>query len=434
MAIADRLDGPEGRPGRLGQVVGAPPGGPQPDVTGVLLADDELARLAALECYRILDTAPDRAFDRVAGLAARLLAAPIATVSLVDAGRVWFKARHGLDLQRQTPRVPGLCASAILHPGLHLVADAAADPAAAANPLVVAVGVRFYAGWPITTPDGYRLGTVNVMDTQPRQVDQDGLVVLADLAEMVADELELRLEGGRAVQAERALRLQLEREKALLEQIAALEAQRTSQLEHALAHRVVVEQAKGVIMSREGVGEREAFERLRMVARSQRRPVEELAQQVTAGAPLPGVVRSARQRHRRNSGAAGPGAPASGTYGAAGAAAEGKDGEFSDAVVRITRTCQPYGLRLEGEIDQANVAKLAAALAAVATTSQDIHLDLAALEFIDVGGLRLLTDTARRLPEGRSLVLEAVPAHLRRILSLVGWDRTAGLEIAGQRP
>src|SRR6266496_5292245 len=86
--------------------------------------------------------------------------------------------------------------------------------------------------------------------------------------------------------------LQLEREKALVEQIAALEAERTGQLEHALEHRIVVEQAKGVRMGREDLSVREAFERLRAVARSRRRPVEELARDVAAGRPLPAVTRS----------------------------------------------------------------------------------------------------------------------------------------------
>src|SRR6266496_6451514 len=148
------------------------------DATEVHPPPEEPARLAAVRRYGILDTPPVRAFDRVASLAARVLAAPLATVSFVDEERVWFKAHRGLD-QRQTPRAPGLGASAILHRGAHLVPDTAADPAASANPLVTELGVRFYAGWPISTPDGYRIGTVDVMDVQPRQVDPDDLAALA---------------------------------------------------------------------------------------------------------------------------------------------------------------------------------------------------------------------------------------------------------------
>lgn len=397
---------------------------------------DEQARLAAVLRYGILDTPPDRAFDRVAGLAARLLAAPIATVSIVDAQRIWFKAHHGLDQRTETPRAPGLCASAILREGPHVVPDAAADPVARANPLVAAVGVRFYAGWPITTPDGYRLGTVDVIDTQPRQVDGDELAVLADLAAIVAGELELRLSASRAVEAERALRVQTEREKTLVEQIAALEAERTSQLEYALEHRVVVEQAKGVLIGREGLSVQQAFERLRAVARSQRRSVEELAGEVVAGRPLPPVARSTRQRPRRT--ARSPHARQPAVEPRAGEAAVAGDGavagEFSDGFVRITRTFRPTGLCVEGEVDQANVAALAAALTAAAETSEDVHLNLEGLEFIDVGGLRLLADTARQLPAGRYLVLDGVAPYLRRILALVGWDQTPGLKIGGDQP
>jgi anti-anti-sigma factor len=114
------------------------------------------------------------------------------------------------------------------------------------------------------------------------------------------------------------------------------------------------------------------------------------------------------------------------------AAGDGQD-EFTDRVVRITRTRRPHGLSLEGELDQANVGTLAAALAAVVDTSQDIHLDLSRLEFIDVGGLRLLTETAKRLPAGQHLVLEGVAPYLRKILALVGWERTPGLRIGSGR-
>jgi anti-anti-sigma factor len=400
------------------------------------LPPDEPARLAAVRRYEILDTPPDRAFDRVAGLAARLLASPIATVSIVDAERIWFKARHGLDQRTQTPRAPGLGASAILRDGPHVVPDAAADPVARANPLVAAVGLRFYAGWPITTPDGYRLGTVDVIDTQPRQVGRDELAVLGDLAAMVAGELERRLSASRAVEAERALRAQTEREKALVEQIAALEAERTSQLEHALEHRVVVEQAKGVLMGREGLGVQEAFERLRAVARSQRRPVEELASGVVAGRPLPAAARSTRQRPRRASNPAHDRQPRlEPRTSPTAVAGEGElADELGDGLVRITRTFRPSGLCVEGELDQANIAALAAALTTAVETSEDVHLDLAELEFIDVGGLRLLADTARRLPAGRYLVLDGVAPYLRRILALVGWDQTPGLKIGGDQP
>src|SRR6266498_3961178 len=380
------------------------------DATEVHPPPEEPARLAAVRRYGILDTPPVRAFDRVASLAARVLAAPLATVSFVDEERVWFKAHRGLD-QRQTPRAPGLGASAILHRGAHLVPDTAADPAASANPLVTELGVRFYAGWPISTPDGYRIGTVDVMDVQPRQVDPDDLAALADLATMVADELELRLSAGRT-----------------------LEAERIGQLEHALEHRIVVEQAKGVLMGREDLSVREAFERLRAVARSRRRPVEELARDVVAGRPLPAVTHSTRQRPRGGSGGARDRQPPAARRGRGAPNGDGDVSEVYDQGLRITRRRSPPGLRLQGEVDRSNLSSLAAALAGVVETSGDVHLDLTALEFIDVAGLRLLTEEARRMPAGRYLVLDGVAPYVRRILALVGWDQAPGLKIGGGQP
>ena len=154
----------------------------------------EAARLAAVARYEILDTPPDAAFDRIAGLAARLLQAPMATVSIVDTDRIWFKATHGLEGLDQLGRDPGLCASAIEHDGPHVLHDASRDPSTAGNPLVHGeTGVRFYAGAPLTTSDGHRLGTLNVLDTRPRQVSETELATLTDLAAVVMDELEVRL-------------------------------------------------------------------------------------------------------------------------------------------------------------------------------------------------------------------------------------------------
>lgn len=159
-----------------------------------LVGGDEAERLRAVGRYDILDTPPDGAFDRVAALAARWFGVPIATVSIVDADRIWFKATHGLDGVHQIGRDPGLCASAILQDGPYHVDDALTDPRVAVNPLVHGpLGVRFYAGAPLVTPDGHRLGTVNVLDTVPREVGEGDLQTLSDLAAIVMDELELRL-------------------------------------------------------------------------------------------------------------------------------------------------------------------------------------------------------------------------------------------------
>jgi len=171
-----------------------------------LIPGNELERLAAVQRYDVLDTPPDGAFDRITALAARLLKVPVAIVSIVDTDRIWFKSHHGLDVD-QIDREPGLCASAILHDGPWLVNDARVDPRTLANPLVAGeMGVGFYAGVPLTTHDGYSLGTLCVLDLQPRQLTEDEVATLSDLAALVMDELELRLSARRSVSLEAELR------------------------------------------------------------------------------------------------------------------------------------------------------------------------------------------------------------------------------------
>lgn len=143
--------------------------------------------------YDILDTPPDGTFDRITSLAARIFDVPMAIVSIVDTDRIWFKSHHGLDAT-QVDRDPGLCASAILQPEPYVLADASADPRALANPLVAgSLGLRFYAAAPLVTEDGYRLGTLCVLDVEPRAVTEQEQATLIDLAAVVIDEMELRL-------------------------------------------------------------------------------------------------------------------------------------------------------------------------------------------------------------------------------------------------
>ena len=179
-------------------------------VDTALLPDDEEGRLAAIRRYDILDTPPDGTFDRITALAARLFGVPIAIVSIVDSDRIWFKSHHGLDVD-QIDREPGLCASAILHDGPWLVEDAAVDPRTLANPLVAGdFGLRFYAGVPLRTGDGYSLGTLCVIDRERREATEAELATLADLAAVVVDELELRLSARRTVSLENELRIRAE--------------------------------------------------------------------------------------------------------------------------------------------------------------------------------------------------------------------------------
>lgn len=153
---------------------------------------DEDARIAAVHRYKILDTPPDGVFDRIAAMAARAFDVPIAIVSVVDTDRIWFKAHHGLDVT-EIDREPGLCASAILGNGPWILTDAKTDPRSLANPLVAGeFGLRFYAGAPLTTQDGFNLGTLCVIDYEPRDVTTGQTQLLTDLAQIVIDELELR--------------------------------------------------------------------------------------------------------------------------------------------------------------------------------------------------------------------------------------------------
>lgn len=160
---------------------------------------DEDKRMAAVRRYDILDSPPDGAFDRITALAARRFAVPIAIISIVDEDRIWFKSHHGLPVE-QIDREPGLCASAILGDVPYLIEDARKDPRSLANPLVAGdFGLRFYAAVPLTTDDGHNLGTLCVIDKQPRLVGQEQLEDLKDLASIVMDQLELRLSARQAV-------------------------------------------------------------------------------------------------------------------------------------------------------------------------------------------------------------------------------------------
>ena len=162
--------------------------------------------MSAVRRYDVLDSPPDGAFDRITALAARLFDVPIALVTIVDSDRIWFKSRHGLDVG-EIPRDPGLCASAILQHGPYLVNDATTDPRTLANPLVAGdLGLQFYAAVPLTTHDGHNLGTLCVIDRQPRELTDDEVTNLQDLASVVVDELELRLSARRTVEVEAELR------------------------------------------------------------------------------------------------------------------------------------------------------------------------------------------------------------------------------------
>jgi two-component sensor histidine kinase len=159
----------------------------------------EPQRMAAVRRYDILDTPPDGAFDRVTAIAARRFGVPISIISIVDHDRIWFKSHYGLEV-KQIGRDPGLCASAILTDGAYVLPDAKLDLRSLANPLVAGnFGLRFYAAVPLRTHDAHNLGTLCVIDKEPRPITEHQIEDLKDLASIVMDQLELRLSARLAV-------------------------------------------------------------------------------------------------------------------------------------------------------------------------------------------------------------------------------------------
>ena len=161
-----------------------------------MLADtpsDQSERLAALNAYKVLDTDPEQGFDDVVQLAARICETPVALISLVDKDRQWFKARFGFDGD-QTPLDRSICSHAILQDDLLEIPDTTADDRTADNPLCLQTDapLRFYAGAPLITDDGHRLGTLCVLDFRPRKLTDLQRETLRVLATQVMKQLDLR--------------------------------------------------------------------------------------------------------------------------------------------------------------------------------------------------------------------------------------------------
>jgi GAF domain-containing protein len=149
-------------------------------------------RLKILWQYEILDTVPEEVFDDLTELAAIICEAPIAMITLVDEKRQWFKSKVGVTVS-ETSRDISFCGHAIKHSELFIVPDATLDKRFSANPLVIAEPkIRFYAGAPLVTPDGYALGTLCVIDKVPRELRPEQKQALRVLARHVMTQLELR--------------------------------------------------------------------------------------------------------------------------------------------------------------------------------------------------------------------------------------------------
>jgi anti-sigma regulatory factor (Ser/Thr protein kinase) len=186
---------------------------------------DEKARVEALRSYKILDTDPEKAFDDLAILASHICETPVALISLIDSNRQWFKSRVGISVT-ETPLEVSFCAIAIQQPELFVVPDATKDPRFSSNPFVVSgPKIRFYAGAPFTSTDGYPLGTLCVVDVVPRQLTPSQHNALLALGRQVQAQFELR-------KNLLDLRLALnERDKAEAERDRTI-----SELQHALEH------------------------------------------------------------------------------------------------------------------------------------------------------------------------------------------------------
>lgn len=157
------------------------------------MSSNESSRLKALLDYKILDTEPENAYDDLTRIASEICRTPIALVSLVDTERQWFKSRVGLDA-RETHRDLAFCAHAILQSDLFVVPDTFKDQRFDDNPLVTeAPNIRFYAGTPLITPRGDAIGTLCVIDREPRDLDEGQKSALQALGRQVVSLLELRL-------------------------------------------------------------------------------------------------------------------------------------------------------------------------------------------------------------------------------------------------
>jgi two-component system NtrC family sensor kinase len=166
----------------------------------------EQQRLAALARYQIVDTLPELTYDDIALLAAEICEVPISLISLVEQDRQWFKSVVGLEVT-ETSRAVSFCAHALNGEGVLQVQDSLQDERFARNELVLGEpGIRFYAGAPLRTPDGYTLGTLCVIDRVPRTLAPQKLRALEALARQVMIQLELRHKAIEIEKASTALR------------------------------------------------------------------------------------------------------------------------------------------------------------------------------------------------------------------------------------
>jgi GAF domain-containing protein len=185
----------------------------------VPVPSNEKQRLKVLWEYQVLDTVPEEVFDDLTELAARICEAPIALITLVDEDRQWFKSKIGVTVN-ETSRDISFCGHAICQSDLFIIPDATKDSRFARNPLVISdPKIRFYAGAPLVTPDGYALGSLCVIDKVPRDLRTEQKQALRILARHVMTQLELRRrshELAAAQQQRRRIQIDLDKARAEL--------------------------------------------------------------------------------------------------------------------------------------------------------------------------------------------------------------------------
>lgn len=181
------------------------------------MLNNEQLRIEKLRSLGILDTAPDDFFDTITRVASIILDSPISLISLVDEHRQWFKSKHGIDAT-ETPRNISFCTHAVESGEQLIVENALADDRFAQNPLVLnAPNIRFYAGIPIKSLDGYALGTLCVIDEEPKKPTEQALAALRDLAHLATLELQFR---ERMLQAQQSIQTSESKFKTLFETAA----------------------------------------------------------------------------------------------------------------------------------------------------------------------------------------------------------------------
>jgi len=179
----------------------------------------ELQRLEALGKYEVLDTPAEEIFDRITQLAQNIFEVPVAMINMVDRDRVWFKSNLGFEGATEAARDISLCSLTVLNNGITVIEDAHAVQELAANPIVYPevsggkseAGVRFYAGAPLTTSDGYRIGSLCIVDILPQFLTSRDCQMLEGLADIAMSELETRLSSRKQVQMEKQARDQAQR-------------------------------------------------------------------------------------------------------------------------------------------------------------------------------------------------------------------------------